>query len=180
MLDPLVWTTRDDGWRNARRVGNSASTRWTHYLKRKRNHEVFKDYPVFDAPRNVVFSWWSSGEKLQQWSGCKDLNHCEVQMDFRVGGGFTQKMQIGGKATFTITATYDEIVVPERIVYRVDLGVAVTRVQVEFFDEARKTRMVLTQDGFPDEMSVKIRTGGTTESLDKLESIFAADAQAIR
>jgi uncharacterized protein YndB with AHSA1/START domain len=101
-------------------------------------------------------------------------------MDFRVGGGFTQKMQIGGKDTFTITATYDEIVVPERIVYHVDLGVAVTRVQVEFFDEAGKTRLVLTQEGFPDEMSVKIVTGGTTESLEKLGSIFAAEAQAIR
>jgi uncharacterized protein YndB with AHSA1/START domain len=135
---------------------------------------------LFDAPRNVVFSWWSSGEKLQRWSGCKEATRCEVQMDFRVGGGFTQKMQIAGKDTFTITATYDEIVAPERITYHVDLGVAVTRVQVEFFDEAGKTKVVLTQDGFPDEMSVKIVTGGTTESLEKLESIFAAEAQAIR
>jgi uncharacterized protein YndB with AHSA1/START domain len=135
---------------------------------------------VFDAPRHVVFRWWSSGEKLQQWSGCKEATHCEVQMDFRVGGGFTQKMHIGGKDTFTITATYNEIVEQERTVYHVDLGVAVTRVQVEFFDEAGKTKVVLTQDGFPDEMSVKIVTGGTTESLEKLESIFAAEAQAIR
>ena len=101
-------------------------------------------------------------------------------MDFRVGGGFTQKMRIGEKGTFTISATYDEIVVPEKIVYHVDLGVAVTRVQVEFFDEAGKTRVVLTQDGFPDEMSVKMVTSGTTESLEKLEAIFAAEAQAIR
>ena len=135
---------------------------------------------VFDAPRPIVFSWWSSGEKLQQWSGCKEATHCEVQMDFRVGGGFTQKMQIGEKGSFTISATYDEIVVPEKIVYHVDIGVAVTRVQVEFFDEAGKTRVVLTQDGFPDEMSVKIVTGGTNESLEKLESIFAAEAQSVR
>lgn len=129
---------------------------------------------VFDAPRNAVFSWWSSGEKLQQWSGCKEMTQCEVQMDFRVGGGYTQKMQIGDKGTFAITATYDEIVVPEKIVYHVNLGVAVTRVQVEFFDEAGKTKVVLAQDGFPDEMSVKIVTGGTSESLEKLESILAA------
>ena len=135
---------------------------------------------VFDAPRHVVFSWWSSGEKLQKWSGCKEASHCEIQMDFRVGGGFTQKMQIGGKGSFTITGTYDEIVEPEKIVYQVNLGVAVTRVQVEFFDEAGKTRVVLTQEGFPDEMSVKIVTGGTTESFEKLESIFAEEAQSIQ
>ncbi|HLK20682.1 MAG TPA: SRPBCC domain-containing protein [Bryobacteraceae bacterium] len=135
---------------------------------------------VFDAPRNVVFSWWSSGEKLQQWSGCKEMTHCEVQMDFRVGGGYTQKMQIGDKGTFSITATYDEIVVPEKIVYHVNLGFAVTRVQVDFSDQAGKTKVTLKQDGFPDEMTVKIVTGGTTESLEKLESILTAAAHAIR
>jgi len=49
---------------------------------------------VFDAPRAVVFGWWSEAEKLQQWSGCKETTKCEVEMDFRVGGSFTQKMHI--------------------------------------------------------------------------------------
>ena len=49
---------------------------------------------VFDAPRAVVFQFWSQAEKLQQWTGCKEATHCEVEMDFRVGGLFRQKMQI--------------------------------------------------------------------------------------
>ncbi len=57
---------------------------------------------IFDAPRELVFSWWADGEKMQQWSGCKEATRCEIHMDFRVGGGFTQKMQIGGKGEFTI------------------------------------------------------------------------------
>ena len=44
---------------------------------------------VFDAPRHLVFSWWTEAGKLQQWSGCKEATNCEVVMDFRVGGSFT-------------------------------------------------------------------------------------------
>lgn len=56
---------------------------------------------VFDAPRHLVFGWWTQAEKLQQWSGCKDATRCEIDMDFRAGGSFTQKMQIAGKGEFT-------------------------------------------------------------------------------
>ena len=94
---------------------------------------------VFHAPRHVVFGWWCKPEKLQQWSGCKDATRCEIQMDFRVGGGFTQKMQIAGAGEFTITGTYQEIVEPERIVYQANLGQLVTRVSVEFFEEGKDT-----------------------------------------
>jgi uncharacterized protein YndB with AHSA1/START domain len=132
---------------------------------------------VFEAPRELVFSWWTEGEKMQQWSGCKEATHCEIQMDFRVGGGFTQKMQIGGKGVFTITAKYDEIVEPERIVYQADLGFGVTRVVIEFFEQGDKTKVVLIQEGFPDDFLSQTVSHGTTESFDKLDSILAREAR---
>jgi uncharacterized protein YndB with AHSA1/START domain len=49
---------------------------------------------VFNAPRDLVFSWWTQAEKLQRWSGCKEAIRCEIVMDFSAGGGFTQKMLI--------------------------------------------------------------------------------------
>jgi uncharacterized protein YndB with AHSA1/START domain len=98
-------------------------------------------------------------------------------MDFRVGGGFTQKMQIGDKGSFTFTGVYEEIVEPQRIVYRANLGPAVTRVSVELFEEpGGRTRMVLTQDGFPDAMLSNIVSQGTMESFDKLDGALAGVA----
>jgi uncharacterized protein YndB with AHSA1/START domain len=132
---------------------------------------------AFDAPRELVFSWWTEGEKMQQWSGCKEAARCEIQMDFRVGGGFTQKMQIRGKGEFTITAKYDEIVVPERIAYHVDLGFGVTRVVLEFFEQGDKTKVVLTQEGFPDDFLSQTVSHGTTESFDKLDSVLASESR---
>jgi uncharacterized protein YndB with AHSA1/START domain len=135
---------------------------------------------IFDAPRRLVFAWWSEAEKLQQWSGCKETTRCEIQMDFRVGGSFTQKMQIAGKGEFTFTGKYDEIVEPERIVYHADFGFAVMRVMVEFFEQNGQTKVVLTQEGFTDENLSKTVSKGTHESFDKLDSILAGEAHVNR
>ena len=131
---------------------------------------------VFDAPRPLVFAWWTQAEKLQQWSGCKAATKCEIEMDFRVGGSFTQKMHIAGAGEFSFTAKYDEIVEPERISYHADFGQAITRVVVEFFEQGNRTRVVLTHDGFPNESFCKTVSEGTTESLDKLASMLADQA----
>jgi uncharacterized protein YndB with AHSA1/START domain len=128
---------------------------------------------VFDAPRERVFAAWKTRELLQRWSGCKETTKNEIEMDFRVGGSFTQKMHIAGVGEYTIRGVYDEIIEPERIAYHVDLGPATTRVTVEFFEQGKQTRVVLTQEGFPDPNLCKMVSRGTEESLDKLEKLLA-------
>jgi uncharacterized protein YndB with AHSA1/START domain len=129
---------------------------------------------VFDAPRHLVFGWWTQADKLQRWSGCKEATACEIHMDFRVGGSFTQRMQIAGAGEFSFSGKYDEIVEPERIVYHANFGPASTRVVVEFFEVGKGTRVVLTHEGCPDESFCKTVSQGTTESLDKLDSLLAS------
>ena len=127
---------------------------------------------TFHAPRERVFSYWKRPELLERWSGCNDSTKVEVQSDFRVGGTFTQKLYIHGAGEHTIRGTYEEIVEPERIVYRVNLGPATTTVTVEFFAEGNRTRVVLTQVGFPDEMLSKIVSQGTQDSFEKLDQLL--------
>lgn len=97
-------------------------------------------------------------------------------MDFRVGGSFTQKMHITGAGEFSITGTYDEIIEPEKIACHVDLGSATTRVVVEFIEQGKQTKVVLTQEGFPDQNLSRIISEGTMESLDKLDRLLVAQA----
>jgi uncharacterized protein YndB with AHSA1/START domain len=127
---------------------------------------------VFEAPRPVVFGWWSSADKLQQWSGCAESTKCEVTMDFRVGGSFTQKLTVRNECEFSHTGTYLEIVTPERIVYRDDFGFAVTHVTIDFSETARGTKVVLTQDGLPKE-NFPFVAQGISESFEKLEPLLA-------
>jgi uncharacterized protein YndB with AHSA1/START domain len=132
---------------------------------------------VFDAPRPLVYAYWTRADKMQLWSGCKETTQCEIEMDFRPGGNFRQKMNIAGVGEFTITGTYDEITEPERIAYHVNLGPAVTSVVVEFVEQGKQTKVVLTQDGLPDEFLCKTVSQGTSEGLDKLERLLAAEKQ---
>jgi uncharacterized protein YndB with AHSA1/START domain len=131
---------------------------------------------VFNAPREKVFAAWRTPELLAQWSGCNDSTRVEVKMDFRVGGGFTQKLHIKGAGEHTIRGTYDEIVEPEKIAYHVNLGPATTTVTVEFIAQGNQTKVVLTQTGFPDENLVKIVSQGTQDSFDKLEEFLLGHA----
>lgn len=131
---------------------------------------------VFDAPRERVFAAWKQPDLLQRWTGCKDTTKVEVEMDFRVGGFLTQKMQIRGVGECVIKGQYDEIIEPEKIAYHLDLGPATTRVVVEFIAQGDQTRMVLTQEGLPDETLCKIVAQGTTEAMDKLDGILVVQA----
>jgi uncharacterized protein YndB with AHSA1/START domain len=131
---------------------------------------------VFDAPRERVFEAWKRPELLQHWSGCKETTKVEFTVDFRVGGSFTQTMDIEHVGKHTITGVYDEILEPEKIAYHVNLGPATTRVVIEFFAQGRQTKVVLTQEGFPDQTIVNIVSQGTLESLDKLDQLLLAQA----
>jgi uncharacterized protein YndB with AHSA1/START domain len=62
---------------------------------------------IFDAPRDRVFAAWTQPDLLQRWSGCKGTTKVEIEMDFRAGGSFTQKMYITGAGEFSFTGTYD-------------------------------------------------------------------------
>ena len=131
---------------------------------------------IFDAPRERVFAAWKRPEQLERWSGCNDSTKMEVTTDFRVGGSFLQKMTIKNAGEHTISGKYVEIIEPERIVYQLNFGPATVQVTVEFFEQGTQTKLVLTQEGFPDSNICKIVSVGTSESFEKLAEFLASQA----
>lgn len=129
---------------------------------------------TFDAPRARVFA---DPAKLQRWTGCKEAANVVCQSDFRVGGGFTTKMHIGGHASCdgTFTGTYEEILEPQKIACNINLGPAVSRITIEFFEEGPQARVVLTQEGLPGEI-IQFVEQGSLESFDKLDVVLAAQS----
>ena len=131
---------------------------------------------VFDAPRERVFAAWKQVEQVQKWWGCQGTTKVESQVDFRVGGSFTHKMHVEGAGEMSYTGTYDEIVEPKKIAYHMEFGQAKARVTVEFIEQGKQTKLILTQEGFPGQEFCQVVSQGLAESFDKLERVLARRA----
>ncbi len=118
---------------------------------------------VFNAPRELVFKAWTDPEQLLLWYA---PNGCTIhfrQIDVREGGSFHSCIQTPGGFQCWCTGVYQEITVPERIVYTMAMAdehgnriqpaaaghdpewPAETILTVTFADLGRKTQLTLHQ-----------------------------------
>ncbi|MDX1494062.1 MAG: SRPBCC domain-containing protein [Longimicrobiales bacterium] len=127
------------------------------------------------ADRKRVWDAWTQPEQMRRWScpapgGCK-----EVVSDFRVGGSFTIRMEVDGKA-HTAFGTYREIEAPRRLVYtwdweEEDNAMGETLVTVEFQEVDGGTRVSLVHEGFPAEEARAGHEEGWTACLEHFTAL---------
>jgi uncharacterized protein YndB with AHSA1/START domain len=72
----------------------------------------------FDAPRALVFSAWTDPKHLAQWWGPHGFTTTTHSFDFRPGGVWRFVMHGPDGRDYQNRVTFEEIVPPERIVYR--------------------------------------------------------------
>jgi uncharacterized protein YndB with AHSA1/START domain len=104
----------------------------------------------FDAPRELVFSAWTSSEHLAQWWGPNGFSTTTSSFDFRPGGIWRFVMHGPDGRDYQNRVTFEEIVPPERIVYRHGGGDDVEPVQFQqtviFQDIGGRTRVTWRSD----------------------------------
>ena len=147
---------------------------------------------IFDAPPALVFNAFSTCEHLRQWWGPRTWPMAECTIDFRVDGvwhyclrGPNEGDEAWGKAV------YEEIVKPERLVYRdyfcdaagninPDLASAlVTYTFGEHDGQTQLTGRALYDDpaGLEQVLSMGV-IEGMTETLDRLDEHLAQAVKA--
>jgi uncharacterized protein YndB with AHSA1/START domain len=141
----------------------------------------------FDAPRDLVFEAWTDPEHLAQWWGPHGFRTTTSSFDMRPGGVWRFVMHGPDGRDYQNRITYDEVVRPERIVYRHGGGADVEPVRftttVTFDDLGGKTRITMRMD-FPsaDERARVIREYGAdkglVETLARLSGYVAAMARS--
>ncbi len=108
---------------------------------------------VFDAPRDLVFSTFADAKHLAQWWGPDGFTTTTYALDFRPGGVWRFVMHGPDGRDYQNRVTYDEIVPPERIVYRHGGGGDVEPVQfkttVRFEDLGNGQTRLIWQGRFP-------------------------------
>jgi uncharacterized protein YndB with AHSA1/START domain len=84
---------------------------------------------LFDAPRDLVFSAFTDPGHLAQWWGPNGFTTTTYSFEFRPGGVWRFVMHGPDGRDYQNRITYEEIVRPERIVYRHGGGEDVEPVQ---------------------------------------------------
>jgi uncharacterized protein YndB with AHSA1/START domain len=84
---------------------------------------------LLDAPRELVFLAFTDPEHLAQWWGPNGFTTTTHSFDFQPGGVWRFVMHGPDGRDYQNRITYEEIVPPERIVYRHDGGEDVEPVQ---------------------------------------------------
>ena len=84
----------------------------------------FKDDPVivltriFDAPRTMVWAAITDPKQVAQWYGGPGFTNPVCEMDLRPGGAWHHVMQAPNGMRITISSLFEEVVKPERLVWR--------------------------------------------------------------
>ena len=106
----------------------------------------------FDAPRDLVFAAFTDPKHLTQWWGPNGFTTTTSSFEFRPGGVWRFVMHGPDGRDYQNRVTYEEIVPPERIVYRHGGGDDVEPVQfrqtIVFEDLGGRTRITWRGD-FP-------------------------------
>ena len=72
---------------------------------------------IFDAPRKQVFKSWTDPQLFAQWYRPRVFTNPVCELDPRPGGKFRLHMRSPDGMIFPMTGIFNEVVVPERIVF---------------------------------------------------------------
>jgi uncharacterized protein YndB with AHSA1/START domain len=103
----------------------------------------------FDAPRDLVFAAWTDPKHLAQWWGPNGFTTTTHSFDFRPGGVWRFVMHGPDGRDYQNRITFEELVPPERIVYRHggDEGEPVHYTQTVIFEDiGGRTRITCRSD----------------------------------
>ncbi|GAB3153034.1 SRPBCC family protein [Micromonospora sonneratiae] len=139
---------------------------------------------IFDAPRELVFRAFTDPDQLAQWFGPVGFSvpRETVDIDARTGGHqrFVMVSEQDPNMKAPVAARFTEVVENELIVGVEDwenvpgqTESSGMSLRVEFHDEGGKTRLVLRQGPYVDEM-VGMARAGWESSFTKLDTLLTA------
>jgi uncharacterized protein YndB with AHSA1/START domain len=104
---------------------------------------------TFAASPEDVFAAWTSPTQFGRWFGTESTSVEDVEMDLRVGGGWSARMILGDGMEIGWHGSYLEVDAPHRLVLSLSdrPGEQFERVTVELSTVEGGTEMTFTQSG---------------------------------
>lgn len=132
------------------------------------------------ASRQRVYRAWTEPELMMKWFAEADYDMTIVALDLRVGGRYRFEGEHDGHP-WALEGEFLEVRPAERLVYtwkwETDKnlgGPGDTVVTVDFRDAGSDTELVVTQDGFTNEIAWREHSNGWVGCLDRLGELVRA------
>ena len=127
----------------------------------KPDHATLVVKRLLNAPRELAFQIWTSTEHIKHWMRPEPgMTVPYAFMDLRVGGRFRIQMKMPDDEFFTAAGEFNEVKVPERLVYTWDwekdgsgeefgeVEGKTSLITVEFIERGKQTEFILTHTRF--------------------------------
>ena len=131
---------------------------------------------TFDAPIEKVYSAWAEAEQMVQWMGPGEVKCEEVNIDFKVGGKYTIKMNTE-EGIVTAVGEYREIQTNKKLVFTwhwLDGTFENSVVTLLFSETENGTALNLNHTLLPDKEKAEHHSMGWNGCLAKLIDYLAA------
>jgi uncharacterized protein YndB with AHSA1/START domain len=121
-------------------------------LERSAVHATFVIERTYPTSPERVFAAWSDAQAKRCWFGPPELPVGGYSLDFRVGGSEHMSIGMPDGGSYTLDATYQDIVEGERILYSYDMHhngarISVSLATIEFRPGEGGTQLTLTEQG---------------------------------
>lgn len=130
---------------------------------------------VIAAPRERVFTAWTTPDAIKVWFGSEDCRVLEAQVDFRVGGEFCFSLSTQRLGAIKVRGQYREVTPPTKLIYtwrwegNPELAAGTSLVTVEFIPAGAATEIHLTHEQLPSIEARDDHGHGWSGTFDKLE-----------
>ncbi len=136
---------------------------------------------IFDAPPELVWKAWAEPEHFMRWFGPQGFTIPSCEIDFNVGGKYLCCMRDPSGKDYWLAGEYREIVPTQRMVCTQGMadqngnvmsesesGMGESVITVTFEDLGGKTKLTLTQTGFPTDEGAQMAGMGWNQAFEKL------------
>ncbi len=142
---------------------------------------------IFDAPRKLLWEYFTDAEKVKQWWGPKNYTAPVGKIDFRIGGKYLYCMRSPDGKDFWSTGTFKEIIPFEKLViidsfadkngnvvpatyYDMDANLPLKmQITTKFADFIKvRSKIMLSHAELPEGIMKEMTEVGWNESFDKL------------
>ena len=113
---------------------------------------------IFDAPRQLVFDYFTIPELVCTWWGPQNVITEKVEIDLYPGGSCRWEMCDSDSRLLVLYGAIKEVVSPEYLVmtHQWQNDDQVTTLTLEFTDLGEQTKLLLKQEGISKQLPIKL------------------------